>query len=606
MNILNIRKCVVLAAVSALAAGNLRAQDYSVYDGEEVLEKVETNSTSAVSKVSGESLYKTPASNFTNTLIGIPGLTVMQGTGSYEDNKAKWLVRGIGSYAVSDWNTAKIFVDGFEVNSEYLTGLSASEVESVEVLKDGAALALYGERGANGVIRITTKRGRIGNSTVTARMRYGVQTPDITNKPLGSYDFANLYNQAVSNDNGMVWSPAYSEDQLSAYRNGTAPDVDWYDAALKGFGQYADGGIVLNGGARNARYNVNLDYLNNSGILNTSNTDQTKNLGYQKFNLRANLDFNILKGRVGFVFDYYHKKTSDLLLNIPVEQTTGFSTQLANVGNVTNDGVEFAVNATLYQTKKFSWNASANIAHNRNEVTSLGGSQNQIISGNTIIRVGEALGTYYGWEFDGVVQKGDDLAKVPVPSTKTNVEYGDAKFVDQNGDGNVDQENDRKVLGSAQPKFTYGFASQLRYGNWDLSFNFQGSYGNKLYNQLEQALESPNSSYNGSVKLLDRWTENNPSTIVPKATFGNLYSLYLDSRYIEDASYLRLKNIQVGYNFQPRLGNGQKLGIYLYASAQNLLTITDYTGFDPEFSGYTDRGTYPTARSFTFGLKISY
>jgi hypothetical protein len=108
------------------------------------------------------------------------------------------------------------------------------------------------------------------------------------------------------------------------------------------------------------------------------------------------------------------------------------------------------------------------------------------------------------------------------------------------------------------------------------------------------------------VKLLDRWTENNPSTIVPKATFGNLYSLYLDSRYIEDASYLRLKNIQVGYNFQPRLGNGQKLGIYLYASAQNLLTITDYTGFDPEFSGYTDRGTYPTARSFTFGLKISY
>ena len=317
-------------------------------------------------------------------------------------------------------------------------------------------------------------------------------------------------------------------------------------------------------------------------------------------------DFNILKGRVGFVFDYYHKKTSDLLLDIPVEQTTGFSTQLSNVGNVTNDGIEFAVNATLYQTKKFSWSASANIAHNKNKVTSLGGTQDQIIAGNTIIRVGEALGTYYGWEFDGVVQKGDDLTKVPVPSTKTNVEYGDAKFVDQNGDGNVDQENDRKVLGSTQPKFTYGFASQLRYGNWDLSFNFQGSYGNKLYNQLEQALESPNSSYNGSVKLLNRWTENNPSTTVPKASVGNLYSLYLDSRYIEDASYLRLKNIQVGYNFLSRLGNNQKLSIYLYASAQNLLTITDYTGFDPEFSGYTDRGTYPTARTFTFGVKISY
>ena len=317
-------------------------------------------------------------------------------------------------------------------------------------------------------------------------------------------------------------------------------------------------------------------------------------------------DFNILKGRVGFVFDYYKKKTSDLLLEIPVEQTTGFSTQLSNIGNVTNEGVEFAVNASLIQKKDLSWNASANIAHNTNKVTSLGGAQSEIINGNTIIRVGEALGTYYGWEFDGVVQKGDDLSKVPVPSTKATIEYGDAKWVDQNGDGVVDQENDRVVLGSAQPKFTYGFASQLRYKKWDLSLNFQGSYGNKLYNQLQQALETPNISYNGSAVLLDRWTENNPSTTIPRAYVGSSTALYLDSRYIEDASYLRLKNIQLGYNLQPKLKNGQKLGLYLYASAQNLLTITNYRGYDPEYSGYTDNGTYPSARTFTFGVKLSY
>ena len=317
-------------------------------------------------------------------------------------------------------------------------------------------------------------------------------------------------------------------------------------------------------------------------------------------------DFNILKGRVGFVFDYYKKKTSDLLLEIPVEQTTGFSTQLSNIGNVTNEGVEFAVNASLIQKKDLSWNASANIARNTNKVTSLGGAQSEIINGNTIIRVGEALGTYYGWEFDGVVQKGDDLSKVPVPSTKATIEYGDAKWVDQNGDGVVDQENDRVVLGSAQPKFTYGFASQLRYKKWDLSLNFQGSYGNKLYNQLQQALETPNISYNGSAVLLDRWTENNPSTTIPRAYVGSSTALYLDSRYIEDASYLRLKNIQLGYNLQPKLKNGQKLGLYLYASAQNLLTITSYRGYDPEYSGYTDNGTYPSARTFTFGVKLSY
>lgn len=319
------------------------------------------------------------------------------------------------------------------------------------------------------------------------------------------------------------------------------------------------------------------------------------------------LDFTLLKGRLGFVFDYYYKKTSDLLLTIPVEQTTGFSTQLSNVGNVTNKGVEFAVNASLIQTKDLSWTASGNIAHNKNEVTSLGGTQKEIVNGNqTIIRVGEALGTYYGWVFDGVVQKGDDLSKVPAPSNKTNVEYGDAKFVDQNGDGVVDQENDRVVLGSAQPKFTYGFSSQLRYKNWDASVSFQGSYGNKLYNQLEQALQSPNASYNASATLLDRWSETNPSNTVPRAYALNLYNSYLDSRFIEDASYLRLKNIQIGYSLKLPLNNGDKLGLYLYASAQNLLTFTKYNGFDPEYSGYVDRGTYPSARTITFGVKVSY
>ena len=317
------------------------------------------------------------------------------------------------------------------------------------------------------------------------------------------------------------------------------------------------------------------------------------------------LDFSLWRGRLGFVFDYYYKKTSDLLLNIPVEGTTGFTSQLQNIGNVTNQGIEFSVRAVPVQTKDLTWNVSANIAHNKNKVTSLGGGLTEIINTDqTIIRVGEPLGSYYGWKFDGVVQQGEDLSKISAPSNKTFVEYGDAKFVDQNGDGSVNQESDRVLLGSTQPKFTYGFASQLRYKSWDLSFNFQGSYGNKLYNQLEQALESPNASYNASAKLLDRWTETNPSTTVPRAYALNLYNSYLDDRFVEGASYLRLKNIQLGYTFRPRFSNGTKLHVYLYASAQNLFTITDYSGYDPEYSGYVDRGTYPSARTFTFGVKL--
>ena len=346
----------------------------------------------------------------------------------------------------------------------------------------------------------------------------------------------------------------------------------------------------------------------------------TKNIGYYRSGLGNDdlkwetttsydlgFDFSVLKGRLDFVFDYYYKKTSDLLLNIPVEQTTGFDRQLKNVGNVTNTGVEFAVDATLIQKKDLLWKASFNIAHNHNEVTSIGTGQSEIINTNqTIIRPGEALGTYYGWEFDGIVQTSDDLAKVPSPSNKPVVEYGDVKYVDQNGDGLVDQEKDRVVLGSVQPDFTYGFASKLTYKNWDLSFNFQGSYGNQLYNQMEQALESPNASYNASTKLLGRWTAGNPSTTIPRAVAQNNYSAYLDSRFIEDASYLRMKNLQLGYTFQPKFQNGKKLNVYLYASAQNLLTITNYSGYDPEYSGYVDRGTYPASRTFTFGVKLAY
>ena len=264
-----------------LAAVSLPAQEYG---------------TGAVSTATGEQLYKTENANLSNTFAGaFAGLAVMQGSGELGNNNAKWLVRGLGSYGVAGWSTAKIFVDGFEVNKEYMSAISPAEIEKVEVLKDAAALALYGERGANGVIRITTKRGIEGKPTVNVRVRSGVQAPTILNKPLGSYEFASLYNQAVSNDKGMVWSPAYSAEQLEAYRNGTGVDVDWYGKALSSYGTFRDADVILNGGSRDARYNINLDYLGNEGLLRTRNTDQTKNLGYNRFNVRANLDFNVLK-----------------------------------------------------------------------------------------------------------------------------------------------------------------------------------------------------------------------------------------------------------------------------------------------------------------------
>ena len=252
--------------------------------------------TGAVSTASGDELYKSVNENLTNSFAGeFTGLTVYQGTGEFGNDSARWLVRGMGSYGVGSWSMAKLFVDGFEVNSEYLRAISPAEIEKVEVLKDAAALALYGERGGNGVIHITTRRGQEGKSSINARLRFGVQTPSFLNKPLDAAGYATLYNQAVSNDKGMTWSPAYTAQQIADYASGTAPNVDWYGQTMRNAGTFMDADVILNGGSKDARYNINLDYLTNQGLLGAKNTDVSKNLGYNRINLRANLDFNVLK-----------------------------------------------------------------------------------------------------------------------------------------------------------------------------------------------------------------------------------------------------------------------------------------------------------------------
>ena len=277
----SVTRYLILAGALLLASLSLPAQDYG---------------TGAISTASGDDLYKTVNPNLTNTFVGnFSGMNVYQGTGELGSNNGKWMIRGIGSYGMGSWSMAKFFVDGFEVNSEYVCAISPSEIEKVEVLKDAAALALYGEKGANGIIRITTRRGVEGKTSVQARVRYGIQAPQSLNKPLGSFEYASLYNQAVSNDNGMRWTPVYSEEQLAAYMDGTGIDVDWYDKAMRDYGTFSDVDVILNGGTRGARYNINLDYVGNQGLLSAKNSDSTKNLGYNRFNVRANLDFSVLK-----------------------------------------------------------------------------------------------------------------------------------------------------------------------------------------------------------------------------------------------------------------------------------------------------------------------
>ena len=315
-------------------------------------------------------------------------------------------------------------------------------------------------------------------------------------------------------------------------------------------------------------------------------------------------DLGLLKNRVNIVFDAYYKKTSDLLLVVPVGFASGVTSQLQNVGNVVNKGVELSVNATLLQRRKLQWTVSANAAYNKNEITDMG-TTNDVILGSDkqqILRRGESLGSFYGLQFAGIVQQGEDVSKLPTVNGQTP-KPGDLKYADVNGDNKIDA-GDRVILGSTQPDLVYGLSSQFSYRGFDVSVSFSGSYGNKVYNALQRRLELTGDSYNVLTTVKDSWTPTNASNTLPLATNARPFS-YIDSRYVQNASYLKLRNLTIGYKFKVEGLKSVVESIRLYATASNLLTITPYKGYDPEVSSGTDSGVYPSSRTFTFGVNIS-
>lgn len=308
--------------------------------------------------------------------------------------------------------------------------------------------------------------------------------------------------------------------------------------------------------------------------------------------VNVGFDLGLWKNRLNLVVDLYDKRTSDLLMIIPVNSSTGANNQLKNVGIVSNRGLEIAINGTPIQRNHLRWNVGANISFNRNELTKMGNGLTQLTSGeNTqyILKEGECVGSFYGLIFEGV-----------------NPLTGEAKFRDVSGPNGVPDDKvnsyDRVVLGSYQPKFFYGISSTLKWKQWDFSFSFKGSQGGKAYNSLRRSLEMVSSGYNTLHHMLYSWTANNTGSNMPRVT-GSYQISYIDSRYVEDASYLKLQHMTAGYTFSlPRVAES----VRVYVQGGNLFTITKYKGYDPELNNGRDLGAYPRARTFTFGLEVTF
>lgn len=318
----------------------------------------------------------------------------------------------------------------------------------------------------------------------------------------------------------------------------------------------------------------------------------------------AGLDVALFKNRIALTFDYYSKRTDDLLAELPIPGSSGFSSILINSGSIENKGFEVSLNTTILDKKALRWNVSGNISRNNTKVLKLAVATKQFFAPSipspldrpvNIIREGEVLSAFWGYLEDGLTAEGD------------------IKYKDVNGDGKVDG-NDQTILGSPFPDLIYGFNSNLNVGDFSLAIFFQGVAGVKVFNSNDFLIANSVTRISNQLKEVnDRWTPENPN---PNAKYprASTRQLLVSDRFVQDADYLRLRNIVLSYNLP-----AAKMGIKwieaarVYISGQNLLTITKYHGYDPEVSQTgsaslvkgLDRGSYPANRVLTLGCNIS-
>lgn len=350
----------------------------------------------------------------------------------------------------------------------------------------------------------------------------------------------------------------------------------------------------------------------------------------------ANLgvDLGFFENRLNLTADFFIKNTKDLLLAQNLAHVTGFDSQWQNIGKIQNKGIELNITSSNIQTRGFLWQTSLNISFIENTLKSLQDGTVAMYSATRfnsnftgydyVARVGSALGQIYGYAFDGVYQTSDFnmtpdgkmILKPGIPDMSEHagrtVEPGMVKYKDIDGDG-VITTADRTVIGNGLPKWYGGITNTFNYKNIDLSFMFQFNYGNDVYNATRMFnTQSQDERSNQLAEVADRWTTTHASNRVPSAKGYVKYELY--SRFIEDGSFLRLKNITLGYTFPNKWTRKAYISrLRVYGTAQNLFCLTKYSGYDPEVNmkssplmpGF-DWGAYPKSKVFTFGVEVQF
>ncbi|MDL2305250.1 SusC/RagA family TonB-linked outer membrane protein [Bacteroides sp. OttesenSCG-928-D19] len=339
------------------------------------------------------------------------------------------------------------------------------------------------------------------------------------------------------------------------------------------------------------------------GMAVTPNTAANKELTWEKTTQwNAGLDMLLFDSRISITLDAYYKKTTDLLLTVSLPDNVNLPGGITrNDGTMINKGMELQVSTQNFKGP-FSWDTDFNISFNRNKLTKLGLNKVYYYAETyetkeraVILKEGLALGTFYGYISEGV-----------------DPETGDIIYTDLNNNGETDP-GDRTTIGCAQPDFIYGMTNTFSYKGFSLSVFLQGSQGNDIFNASKIDMESMTDFRNQSKQVLHRWKRPGMITHIPRV--GNTENIHNSTRFVEDGSYLRLKTVSLSYNFNREWLKKLRLSkLQLYATAQNLLTFTNYKGYDPEVNAYgssavaqgVDYGTYPQSKSIVFGLNVEF
>jgi len=372
-------------------------------------------------------------------------------------------------------------------------------------------------------------------------------------------------------------------------------------------------------------------------------------------NYNLGLDCAFFNSRINFSLDLYKRVTDGLLLKLPLPSYSGTATAYSpgsliapyvNVGSIQNTGFDFRISSTNINTKIFSWKTDFTVSHNANKILSLGSggsaaNLSQTDNGYVVEKsvVGQSIGSFYGYVSDGIFATANDFKTHALPvdqngnkrsisSAAGGIWYGDRKYKDLNGDGVIDSK-DQTFLGSPLPKAQFGFNNSFTYKNFDLNIFFSANVGNKIYNQLAVSQTNPlnNTSYftsvlnyaklalinpNGSATDVNNVYVTNPNTnIVGLRNDNTNENLRPSDLYIEDGSFIRCKNITLGYRLPENIM--KKLRLYslrLYFTVTNAFIITKYSGMDPEIGSYDplksgwDNGYYPQSRTYTLGFNL--